>query len=97
MRVFLDCGGAEFTIQVSGVKYRFEMHPWCGPNILNRRGEPLKRQPRAFLIAASLWAQQGQRVENGLCVWDHEPEPIVEHLGGRNYKLLGFKPAARGE
>ena len=92
------CGGGPMRkISVRGVVYEFEMHPYCGPHILNRRGEPLARQPKEFLKAASLWAQQGQRIdENGLCVWDHPPEPILKHLGGRHYQLVGHKPEERG-
>lgn len=58
-------------ISVGGKIYEFEMHPYCGPNILNRNGEPLKHQPLDFLEAASLWAQQGQMVDGGLCRWEH--------------------------
>lgn len=84
-------------IQVNGYVYHFEMHPYCGPNILNKRTEePLKHQPMEFLEAASLWAKQGQKIENGLCVWYHKPKPILEHLGGRHYKVLGSYPAVRG-
>lgn len=92
----LDCGGPMRKIQVNGTVCEFEMHPYCGPNFLNKKGEPLKHQPAAFLKAASLWAQQGQKIENGMCVWYHEPEMITEHIGGRHYRIKGFKPAVRG-
>ena len=72
-------GGKMHKISVGGRIIEFEMHRYCGPNILNRKGEPLKNQPADFLHAASLWAQQGQKVdENGLCIYYHEPEPTVE-------------------
>jgi hypothetical protein len=49
-------------ISVNGKIYEFEMHQWCRPNVLNKRtGGPLAKQPMAFLEAASLWAQQGER------------------------------------
>lgn len=86
-----------FTIQVNGKRIEFEMHPYCGPTILKRNGEPLKHQPIDFLEAASLWAQQGQKVVDGLCVWHHEPKPILKHLGGRHYQVIGEHPAERGE
>ncbi len=95
-RVFLDCGGPMRKISVNGKIYEFEMHPYCGPNILNRKGEPLKNQPRTFLRAASLWAQQGQRIEDGLCVWDYPPEEIIKHIGGRHFLFMGFKELVRG-
>ena len=103
--VFLDCGGPMRKISVGGKIIEFEMHRYCGPNILNRNGEPLKNQPSDFLHAASLWAQQGQKIdESGLCIWYHEPEPIVEPFVvdgngtpvGKNRWLLGYKPAVKG-
>lgn len=90
-------GGPEFDIQANGKVYHFEMHPYCGPVALNKRTKnELKHQPMSFLEAASLWAQQGQSVENGLCRWDHEPKPILKHLGGRHYQLVGNYPPERG-
>ena len=93
----ISLGGPEYDIQVNGKRYHFEMHPYCGPHVLNRNGEPAAHQPQEFLHAASLWAQQDQRVENGLCRWDHEPELILVHLGGRHYEAKGYRPAKRGE
>lgn len=84
-------------IQVNGHVYEFEMHPYCGPTLLNKRtGSPLEYQPTPFLEAASLWAQQGQKIEDGLCVWYHEPKMITRHLGGRHYQVIGHHPAERG-
>lgn len=94
--IHIMVGGPEFDIQVQGKVYHFEMHRYCGPVWLNKRGDPYAYQPRKFLHAASLWAQQGQKVENGLCVWHHEPEMITRHMYGRNYEFLGYKPAVRG-
>ena len=84
-------------ISVEGKVYLFEMHRWVGPVALRRDGEPAKLQPEAFLRAASLWAQQGKRVEDGLCRWDWPKEPILKHLGGRNYRVVGYTEARRGE
>jgi hypothetical protein len=102
-RVMLDCGGPEFVISVQGNRIRFEMHPYCGPCALKKNGDPMDadKQPKGFLEAASLWARQGQKVENGLCVWFHESEaaPILKHMGGRNYKVIGWNeppPPVRG-
>lgn len=95
--MILDAGGPMFRISVDKKIIPFEMHPYCGPNILKRNGEPLKNQPPRFLKAASLWAKQGQRVEGGLCVWDHNPEEILQHVGGPNWKIVGYKPARKGE
>jgi hypothetical protein len=95
--IHISMGGPEFDIQADGKRYHFEMHPYCGPIRLNKNGSEHCSQPMAFLHAVSLWAQQGQRVEDGLCRWDHEPEEILKHLGGNNYQLVGHHPAKRGE
>lgn len=96
MTVFLECGGPMFKISVGGKVIEFEMHPYCGPTILKRNGDPLKHQPTPFLEAVSLWAKQGQKMENGLCVWFHEPKEIMKHLGGKNWEIIGYEPAERG-
>lgn len=90
-------GGLMRKISVGGKVYEFEMHPYCGPNILNKKGEPLANQPDDFLRAASLWAQQGQRIEDGLCRWDEEPQPVLEHVAGRHYRVIGQTQPQRGE
>lgn len=91
-------GGPMRRIQVNGKIYEFEMHPYCGPTLLNKRtGSPLKHQPNDFLEAASLWAQQGQRLDDGLCRWDHPAKPILRHLGGRHYQMVGEHPPEKGE
>lgn len=96
-RAYIDGGGPMRKISVNGRIYEFEMHWYCGPTILNRKGDPLKHQPLDFLHAASLWAQQGERVDdNGLCVWEHEAKPILKHLGGRHYKIIGHEPPQPG-
>jgi hypothetical protein len=83
-------------ISVRGMIFEFEMHPWSGPAILKANGEPRDFQPNYFLEAVSLWSRQGRRMEEGLCRWDHEPEDILEHLGGRHWKIVGCRPAVRG-
>jgi hypothetical protein len=84
-------------ISVGGKIIDFEMHPYCGPTILNKRtGSPLKNQPTAFLESASLWAKQGKKMENGLCLWYHEPKEILQHMGGRHWKIIGYEPSVKG-
>lgn len=95
--VFLDCGGPEFDIQVTGKVYHFEWHPYSGPIALTKKGDPAASQPKTFLFAASQWNKLGREIENGLCVWYHEPEPILEHICGRHYRHKGYKPAVKGE
>jgi hypothetical protein len=89
-------GGPTLKISVKGKVYSFEDHPYCGPVVLTRRGDPASVQPMAFLKAASLWYAQGKRVEGGLCRWDHEPKEILKHLGGRHWQIVGHEPPVRG-
>ena len=96
--VLVMAGGPMRRISVNGRIIEFEMHPYSGPAILKRNGEPLKKQPMDFLHAASLWAQQGEKIdENGLCVWYHEPKEILRHLGGRHWLIVGYEELIRGQ
>ena len=98
MRAFISKGGPDRKIQVDGVLYEFEMHRYCGPNILKRNGEPLKKQPFKFLYAASLWAQQGAVIDaDGMCVWQHKLRNTATHIGGKNYLITGQEPVRKGE
>lgn len=97
MRGHILLGGPMRKISVGGKIYEFEMHRYCGPTLLNRNGEPRKYQPMQFLKAASLWAQQGEKIdENGLCIWFHEPTNITKHLGGRHYLFIRQEPGKQG-
>lgn len=95
--VHISMGGPDFTIQVRQKRYTFEFHPYCGPIVLKRNGGAAASQPNFVMEACSLWAAQGKKVENGLCVWFHEPKPILKHLGGRHWQIVGEHPAVRGE
>lgn len=97
-RVFLEIGGPTRKIQVGGKVFTFEMHPYCGPMLLKRNGSPAASNPHKFLVAASLWAQQGEKIdEHGLCVWYHEPKEILQHLGGKNWKIVRYEKPVKGE
>jgi hypothetical protein len=93
----LLAGGPNRTISVDGKLYRFEMNPAAGPGFLNKRGEVTDRYiPQKVWEAVSLWAQQGERLdETGLCVWDRPPKEMLKPMGGRNY-LVGYEPGERG-
>lgn len=95
--VRFDCGGPNLKISVNGTVIDFEDHPYCGPTILNKRGDPAARQSPAFLAAATLWAQQGRRTRDGLCLWDREQEPILRQVSRRHAIVIGWSPARRGE
>lgn len=92
VRAIVLLGGPMHKISVGGKVYEFEFHSYVGPTILNRHGDPCKNQPLPFLEAASLWAQQGKRVDKktGLCVWERESQPITKHIGGRHHLVVGW-------
>ena len=69
----ISFAGPTRHIVVDGVHFTFEMHDYCGPTLLDQRGDPAKSQrPRSpFWEAVSLWSQQGERVgDDNLCIWD---------------------------
>lgn len=85
-----------YKIKAKGVEYTFEMNYVCGPNVIDRSGNIKDQQPLPFLKAASLWIRQGKKMENGLCVWFHEPELILEQVCGKQYICKGYKQPVRG-
>jgi hypothetical protein len=93
MTMCLLLGGPEYDIVVRGRTYHFEMHPYNGPNLINPDGsvkvkQPAERDP--FWRAVALWEKQGRRLEaEGRCVWDLEPVPVIRHLRGRQYLVVG--------
>jgi hypothetical protein len=90
-------GGPIKKISVNGRILTFEMHRYLGPVLLRADNEPAKRQPKNFLHATSLWAQQGERMEGTLCRWDHEEQPILKRDGRDRLKFVGWTPAVKGE
>jgi hypothetical protein len=73
----------------TGKLWHFEMHRYCGPAVLDTRGEIKNTQPPAkspFWEAVSFWAQQGEKMTDGrLCAWTQPITPKLVHLGGKNY------------
>lgn len=83
--------GPEYFIEVGGHEYRFELHEYCGPIILNKNGDPAKGQPgerSPFWKAFEAWSKQGYRVNGKCAVWEPIPEPRVEHIVGRHYRMV---------
>ena len=80
-----------YTIEVGGRSWRFEWSDHFGPLFINKCGSPMRTQPNpiAVLAALSWWAQQGKRVEGGLCVWETPPEARRVHLFGRHWVQVG--------
>lgn len=54
-------GGPDHTVtDNSGRAWTFEQHPWCGPIVLRRDGQPKARQPGSrsrFWPAYEAWQQ----------------------------------------
>ena len=92
--IHISMGGPNHAIfDEAGKRYKFEMHRMFGPILLRSDGEVAARQPgekSPFWQVVTWWAQQGQKVDaNGLCQWEKPPEPKLQHLGGRHYKVIG--------
>ena len=96
----LMLGGENYTIDVNGKRWHFEMHHFIGPATLNAKGDISAHQPgpRApFWTAVTHWHQQGRQVKDGLCVWTAPPKEKLVHLGGSNYALAGSALAKKFE
>lgn len=91
--IHIAMGGPDRTIiDENGKRIRFEMHPRFGPILLTSSGDVAKRQPgwkASFWRVISWWSQQGEKLDAaGLCIWSKPPEPKLQHLGGRHYKVV---------
>jgi hypothetical protein len=90
-------GGPE-RILIDGAqkKWRFEDHPYCGPVVIGKRGDPLEVQPpenSSFWVAVNLWYAQGKRTHPTVgretwCIWDKPTMQKMRHIGGNNYVLV---------
>jgi hypothetical protein len=92
--IHISYGGPTRVItDARGKRWTFEMHPYCGPIALDQHGNPAARQPgekSPFWEATTRWAQGGQRLDDkGECVWELEKVPILEHIGGKHYRVVG--------
>lgn len=98
-------GGPQRVISVNGTIHHFEMHPRFGPINTNANGDVIKPlgARHAFWYAVTQWSQQGERIEGGLCAWDHPAAPLVErrriNTGKRTQVVnccVGYAPVERG-
>lgn len=90
-------GGPEYKISVKGKVYIFECSKHGGPAAFGKRGQLLENQPIQFLRAASAWIQQGRLVDDdGLCIWFHEAEPILQYIGPRVARVIDMGNPKRG-
>ncbi len=84
----------EYKIRAGGKEFRFDMHPYCGPTMIGKRGNPLSTMPpqnSPFWDALYWWTKQGKKVDDdGYCVfkWETKPVYIIKHIIGRHYKIL---------
>ena len=87
-------GPTRAITDAKGKRWTFEMHHYCGPIVLNKRGDPMERQPgerSPFWYAVTRWAQGGHRLNGIECVWEEEPKPVLEHIGGKHYRVVGWE------
>lgn len=71
--------------------WKFEDHPYCGPNVVDRNDDPKDDQPpenSPFWEAVTCWYAQGKgMLDNGFCRWQPPTMAKMKHVGGRNYEL----------
>lgn len=94
--VHISYGGPSRYIKDStGKEWRFEDPPYFGPIVETKTGAVRENQPgerSPFWPAVEAWYAQGKQVdERGFCIWTPPPEPILEHMGGKHYKVVGYK------
>lgn len=88
-------GPTRHIIDAKGKRWTFEMHPYCGPVVLNRHGDPALRQPgekSPFWNAVTRWTQTGQKLNDaGECIWEPEKKPVFQHIVGKHYRVTGWE------
>jgi hypothetical protein len=95
----ISTGGPTRVItDAKGKRWTFEMHPHCGPAVLLPSGSIASVQPgpkSVFWHAVTRWAQGGHRLgANGECIWEEEPQPVLEHIVGKHYRVVGWTGGA---
>lgn len=87
-------GPTRMITDTKGKRWTFEMHHYCGPIVLSKSGDPMERQlgeRSPFWYAVTRWAQGGHRLNDTECIWEEEPKPILEHIGGKHYRAVGWE------
>jgi hypothetical protein len=89
-RAMLDCFGcAEFEIETSKGVARFEWSNRFGPLPISKSGKPRDLSHRHQIWrAVSLWRLQGSRLEGIRAIWHEPKKPVLQHLGGRHYRVI---------
>lgn len=66
-------GGPIYSISRAAIGWRFEMHRYCGPVVVDHRDEPKATQPNdgsGFWKAVTAWDRQGrQATAQDVCVY----------------------------
>lgn len=94
--IHISYGGPDRVLYIKGKKFLFEDHPYCGPIVLGKNGDPLTNQPpesSPFWDAVSYWYQQGKQIKEAKpdapwCVWEKPTIQKMRHIGGNNYQLV---------
>lgn len=91
----LTIGGPTYRIMAGGKEFRFEL-PWGSLVVVGENDEEIKDPPMRspFWKAVELWREQGKKIgADSFCIYDPDLEEveILEHLGGRNYKVIGYE------
>lgn len=91
-------GSPTERISVDGKIYFFELLHSGGCAFLTQSGRELENVKVKAYDAVFYWDQQGKRRDSeGLCIWDYPATEILEHLGGRHYKVVGSETPVRGK
>ena len=73
-RAILCVGGPTLKIVAGSRLWHFEMHNHYGPMPVDKRTGNGIEGTKAFWEAVTLWARQGERVdETGACIWKNDP------------------------
>lgn len=65
--IHLNTGGTHFKLAIGSKYIYFEDHPYLGPMVTDKDGEPLEKQPDAdslFFEHYEAWREQGKRFES---------------------------------
>lgn len=75
MKVHISMGGPTKKIfDTKSSKYwYFEMHNYCGPMLTDKHGNGIlgrRQKYDRFWEIVTLWAQQGEKMKDNVCIWD---------------------------
>lgn len=65
--IHVNTGGRHFKLSIGAKSFYFEDHPYLGPVITDKDGEPLEKQPDAdsiFFVHYEAWSEQGKRFDS---------------------------------